>query len=312
MEKTHATVCQCPDSRKAGFAARNLMIWCVFAVMMAVCGCSGKVPVLRQDTLSAQEHVNLGIAYEHKGDWDLALKEYDLAAQQDPKGYFYKGNLLFQQNRLADAEVAYRRALKAMPDEAYLYNNLAWLLLTSNSRLEEAEELAELAVKRSSQEQFAEFWDTLSQIRLRREQSTKQSLQASKSASGTVALPEKQAVAAKSDSAENARVSPAALNSLAATIEKAAPIAAETPKTSNTAKKETSKGKKAVSAKKTTESTKKRVTDKSDSKMSKSGKKHSTGKLATTSGTQKNSAAVKTNNKTSVEKSSAAGRSATQ
>ena len=312
MEKTHATVCQCPDSKKAGFAARNLMIWCVFAFVMAVCGCSGKMSVLRQDTLSAQEHVNLGIAYEHKGDWDLALKEYDLAAQQDPKGHFYKGNLLFQQNRLADAEAAYRRALKAMPDEAYLYNNLAWLLLTSNSRLEEAEELAELAVKRSSQEQFAEFWDTLSQIRLRREQSIKQPFQASKNVSGTVALPEKQSVATKAASAENARVSNAALNSLAETIEKAAPVAAETPKTSNAAKKETSTGKKAVSAKNTSEATTKRVADKPDSKASKSGKKHSTGKLAAKPGTQKSSSAVKTNNKSSVGKSPADSKAATQ
>ena len=117
---------------------------------------------------AVQDHLGLGVAYERQGDWGSAMREYALASATDPRGSFYLGNLLFQQNELDSAEQEYRKAMQHMRSDPDLFNNLAWLLYTKQDNLDEAEKLANVAVQLGGSERFAEYWDTLEQIRLLR------------------------------------------------------------------------------------------------------------------------------------------------
>jgi Tfp pilus assembly protein PilF len=157
-------------SVRVSLFARSVALLGIMLMVLSVSACAKDLTLIRQDTLTTEEHMNLGIAYEHNGELELALSEYEIAAKNDPRGDFYAGNLLFQMGRPEESERHYRKAMRAMPDDALVYNNLAWLLFVSDSRLEEAEQLAELAVKKSSAEQFDDSWDTLTQIRMKREQ----------------------------------------------------------------------------------------------------------------------------------------------
>lgn len=65
----------------------------------------------------------------------------------------------------AAAEDAYRKTLEMAPDNAGAMNNLAYLLLSSNRKLDEARKLAERAV--ALQPQAASFHDTLARIQLK-------------------------------------------------------------------------------------------------------------------------------------------------
>ena len=130
-------------------------------------GCSLQQAASRQDPVNP--HLLQGVAHERKGEWAPAMQEYALAAQTDPRGNFYLGNLLFQHNKLDEAEQEYRTALRTLHNDPALLNNLAWLLYTRKDKLEEAEQLAALAVKLSGPEHFVEYWDTLEQIRQIRE-----------------------------------------------------------------------------------------------------------------------------------------------
>ena len=120
--------------------------------------------------VAVQDHLGLGVTYERQGDWDSAMREYALASATDPRGSFYLGNLLFQRNELDRAEQEYRKAMQHMQSDSDLFNNLAWLLYTKQDNLEEAEELANVAVQLGGSERFSEYWDTLEQIRLLRKQ----------------------------------------------------------------------------------------------------------------------------------------------
>ncbi len=143
------------------------------ACVFLLCGCLlfGCVPQKTvQAEVAVQDHLSLGVAYERRGEWDMAMREYALAAETDPRGSFYLGNLLFQQNDLDAAEEEYRKAMQQMRSDPDLFNNLAWLLYTKQDNLDEAEELANVAVQLGGAERDVEYRDTLEQIRQLREQ----------------------------------------------------------------------------------------------------------------------------------------------
>ena len=113
------------------------------------------------DPLTPEEHVNLGVSYEKRGELDGALKEYEAAARNMPLAYLYVGNVCFQQKRFQDAERAYKKAIKKTGSPE-AYNNLAWLYYETNADLEEAERLAAKAVDLSPGSEA--FKDTLRKI----------------------------------------------------------------------------------------------------------------------------------------------------
>lgn len=135
-----------------------LAVLCLWAA-----GCSLPRIVVHDDPLSSAEHLQLGQAYEAKGEADAAAREYELAARHLPAARLYLGNVRFGQGRLDEAESAYRTVISTVPDNAEAYNNLAWLLYTREKNLDEAETLAARAVEMAPGR--AEFADTLEQVR---------------------------------------------------------------------------------------------------------------------------------------------------
>ena len=134
-------------------------------------GCALPRIGIYQDPLSGPEHLELGRAYEQKGELDLARREYAEAVRDGlPQAHLYLANVLFQKGDLDEAESHYRSAIRALPEaeSAPARNNLAWLLLTRGQRLDEARQLAEDAVRLADDAHRASFEDTLKRIRAAR------------------------------------------------------------------------------------------------------------------------------------------------
>jgi len=130
----------------------------------ALCaGCALPHIAVHDDPLSAEEHLKLGMAYEADKEPERAAAEYRLAARKVLVARLYLGNVLFGMGKLGDAEGEYRAALKQLPDNAEVLNNLAWLLCTQKKSLEEAETLAARAVRLEPKREA--FADTLKAIR---------------------------------------------------------------------------------------------------------------------------------------------------
>ena len=136
-------------------------------VSLLLAGCSLPRIIVLEDPLSPEEHLNLGVAYEKKGEWESAIKEYEAASKRLPMAYTYLGNIYFQKNELQVAEEYYRKAIKKDPENADAYNNLAWLYFTKKEQLEEAEQLALKAMELNPSKRDI-YQDTLDQIKAAR------------------------------------------------------------------------------------------------------------------------------------------------
>jgi tetratricopeptide (TPR) repeat protein len=149
----------------AGTGSRQIMLTlCFLLVAVFLSSCSLPRIVFLDDPLSPEEHLNLGVAYEKKGDLENALKEYNRASGKLPLAYLYMGNVYFQKHNYADAETYYRKAIKQCPDSADAYNNLAWLYFVKDEKLDEAERLVLRAIELNPS-QKENYSDTLRKIR---------------------------------------------------------------------------------------------------------------------------------------------------
>src|SRR5512134_1490674 len=97
--------------------------------MLPAAGCS-RLPriVVLEDPLSAAEHLDLGVAYEGKGELDLAAREYGRALKKDAgsvQARINLGNVRLAQKRYAEARGEYLRALEIRPGDLDAENNLA-------------------------------------------------------------------------------------------------------------------------------------------------------------------------------------------
>ncbi len=110
-------------------------------------GCSLPRIIVYDDPLTPEEHINLGVTYERQGKYDLAIKQYSLAADKLKIAYFYLGNAYFKKGDYKNAEKYYLKSLAYNPDHADTMNNLAWLYYTTDKRLDRAVELVKRAIE---------------------------------------------------------------------------------------------------------------------------------------------------------------------
>jgi len=111
-------------------------------VLLLAGGCS-RVPkiIVLEDPLTAAEHVDLGVAYERKGELDLARREYERALRKDGKLYRARvnlGNVFLAKKEYGEAREEYLRALELRPGDAEVTNNLSWAAIFSGEEIEEA------------------------------------------------------------------------------------------------------------------------------------------------------------------------------
>lgn len=144
---------------------KRSVIYLLFAVYcLFLFACSLPRIIVLDDPLSPEEHLNLGVTYEKKGELDNALEEYKVASKKLPIAYLYTGNIYFQKNEFAEAESYYKKAINKDPDNADAYNNLAWLYYTEGAKLDEAERLALKAIELNPAKKNV-YQDTLEKIR---------------------------------------------------------------------------------------------------------------------------------------------------
>jgi Tfp pilus assembly protein PilF len=138
-------------------------------VLLLAGGCS-RLPkiIVLEDPLTAEEHVELGVAYERKGALDLARKEYERALRKDGKHYRARvnlGNVFLAKKEYGKAREEYLRALELRPGDAEASNNLSWAAIDSGEGIEEALTRMEAVVSGPGGRQPA-LLDTLGVLRM--------------------------------------------------------------------------------------------------------------------------------------------------
>ena len=112
--------------------------------------------IVIDDPLTAEQHNDLGVAYEEKGDFNLAGKEYEKAIKKNRDWvipYLNMGHLYYRQDKLDQAERALRDGLRVKGDHPELLNNLAWVLM-EKGQLKEAKTLIDKAISIEDKEEY--------------------------------------------------------------------------------------------------------------------------------------------------------------
>ncbi len=139
-------------------------------VLLVAGGCS-RIPkiIVLEDPLTAAEHVDLGVAYERKGELDLAQREYERALRMDGKLYRARvnlGNVFLAKKEYGKAREEYLQALESRPGDAEATNNLSWAAIYSGEGIEEALARMESVVSGPGGRQPI-YLDTLGVLRMR-------------------------------------------------------------------------------------------------------------------------------------------------
>jgi tetratricopeptide (TPR) repeat protein len=139
--------------------------------VLLLAGCA-VTPGPPADSLSAEEHNDLGVAYFARGEPSRAAREFDRALALRPdfvRARVNLGDARLALGRVEDAIAAYEAARAAGPDDPGLLNNLAWALLQHETRWPEAEPLIHRALALGP-EPRGYYLDTLGVLRLRQAQ----------------------------------------------------------------------------------------------------------------------------------------------
>lgn len=161
--------------RRARGAARKLLLLAFLLPALALAtlppaGCS-RIPriIVLEDPLSAGEHLDLGVAYERKGELDLAAREYERALRKDARlvrARVNLGNVRLAQKKYDDARREYLRALEVSPGDLDAGNNLAWVAILSGEGIDAALARLESALAAAPSRPPAVL-DTLGVLRMR-------------------------------------------------------------------------------------------------------------------------------------------------
>jgi len=151
-------------SEGANETMRSIFVLSLAIVVVLAVGCTMPRIMILSDPLSAEEHLQLGIAYEKEGEFDNAIREYEAAKEETPRAYYYLGNAYFQKREFGKAEFYYKKAINKEASNADAYNNLAWLYYVQRKRLLEAEGLVLKAMELNPDKKDM-YKDTLERIR---------------------------------------------------------------------------------------------------------------------------------------------------
>lgn len=124
--------------------------------ILVLAGCAMPKIVVFDDPLTAQQHNDLGVAYEEKGDFDLAGKEYEKAIRKNRDWvipYLNLGHVYYRQDKLDQAERALREGLRVKGDHPDLLNNLAWVLM-EKGQFDDAKALIDKAITMEDKEEY--------------------------------------------------------------------------------------------------------------------------------------------------------------
>lgn len=142
--------------------------WVLAALLFTGCGRVPRIIVLT-DPLSAEEHLDLGVSYERKGELDLAAREYERALRRDRnlvQARINLGNVRMARKEYREAGEEYRKALSLHPGHPEASNNLAWAAILSGTGLEEAAAQME-AVLAAEERRTPPLLDTLGVLRMK-------------------------------------------------------------------------------------------------------------------------------------------------
>jgi Tfp pilus assembly protein PilF len=142
-----------------------------FLLVFLVAGGCSRIPkiIVLEDPLSATEHVELGVAYERKGELDLAQREYERALRKDGKLYRARvnlGNVFLAKKEYGKAREEYLLALELRPGDADATNNLSWAAILSGEGIDEALARMESVITGPGGRQPT-YLDTLGVLRMR-------------------------------------------------------------------------------------------------------------------------------------------------
>ncbi|HBX43384.1 MAG TPA: hypothetical protein DEH27_06135 [Deltaproteobacteria bacterium] len=154
--------------RLRGVPSLALSLLLLQAVLAAGCGRMPRIIVL-EDPLTAGEHLELGVAYERSGEYDLAIREYERALRKDGKSFQARvnlGNVRLAKREYGKAREEYREALGIRPGNPEATNNLAWAAILSGEEREEAAAGMEAVLSRE-ENRTATLLDTLGVLRMR-------------------------------------------------------------------------------------------------------------------------------------------------
>ena len=132
-----------PREAESGAAImRHLWLAVIVFALLGASGC-GVVEVRDKSALSYDEHMKLGAIYESKGEYELALREFESALaidKKEPGARFAMGNVLLKMKDYGKAEEEFLKSIEANPS-ADAYNNLSWVYI-EQGRVDEAGKFA--------------------------------------------------------------------------------------------------------------------------------------------------------------------------
>lgn len=138
----------------------------ILAALLLLSAC-GMVEIKDGGPLSFSEHLRLGAIYESKGEYELALREYESAREIDNKeanAYFAMGNVYMKMKDFEQAEESYLRAIRLRP-AAQFHNNLGWLYM-EKGELDKAEASVKEAIASDPVESYI-YLDTLGMVQMK-------------------------------------------------------------------------------------------------------------------------------------------------
>jgi len=149
---------------------RRVLFLFLLPAVLAAAGCA-RMPriIVLSDPLTAGEHLELGVAYERSGEFEMAIREYERALRKDREFFQARvnlGNAWLAKKEYGKAEEEYRKALEVRPGDPVATNNLAWAAIFSGERREEAAASMEAVLSRPGN-RTATLLDTLGVLRMR-------------------------------------------------------------------------------------------------------------------------------------------------